>query len=197
MRLHVAVVAIVVLAACAPQAAVRPSALKYELPELRQYLPQPPPAVAILAPGMPKRQEVLQRAAGLLGTPYVWGGNGTNGLDCSAYASLALATASRHTTDTFLYVSTVIEREELLPGDLLNFETWEHPTKSGHVRIFAAWADQDHSKMWVFESRYPQGAVYHVVTYDRRYSPLRYDPLFAEPGKAALIAPTGEGASSP
>lgn len=197
MRLMLAILVILVAPACAQPAAPRASALRYEMPELRQYLPQRPPEVAALAPDMPTRQAVLQRATDLLGTPYVWGGNSAQGLDCSAYVSAAWVTPGRQTTDTLLYVATVIDKDQLLPGDVLNFETWEHPTKSGHVRIFAAWADQDHSKMWVFESRYPQGAVYHVVTYDGRYSPLRYDPLFAEPGKAALIPPAVEGASSP
>jgi hypothetical protein len=120
----------------------------------------------------------------------VWGGSSGVGLDCSAYVSRAWETARRETTDTLLYIATVIEKEQLLPGDVLNFETWEHPTKSGHVRLFAAWANAAHTRMWVFESRYPDGAVYHVVSYDKRFSPLRYDPLAPETGHAALIVPS-------
>lgn len=200
MRLLLVSIALLFVAACvqAPvPAAPRPSALAFEMPELKQYLPQEPPALARLAPGMPERQAVLERATRLLGTPYLWGGSAADvGLDCSGFVSLALE-SGRQTTDTLLGTATVIEKEELLPGDLLNLETWEHPTKAGHVRIFAAWANAAHTKMWVFESRYPQGAVYHVVSYDTRYSPLRYDPLAKDSsGRAALIDPRS-GASSP
>lgn len=188
MRLLILVLALGVLVACA-QPAPRPSALRFEQPGLKQYLPQRPPDPSTLAPGMPLRQRALQIATDYLGTPYMWGGNDASGMDCSGYVTKALETARRETTDTLIDVTTMITKDELLPGDLLDLQTWEHPTKSGHVRIFAAWADDAHTKMWVFEDRYPAGAVYHVVTYDARYSALRYDPLLHETGKAAIIVP--------
>ena len=43
--------------------------------------------------------------------------------------------------------------------------------------------------MWTFEERYPEGAIYHVVSYDDRYTALRYDPLLTDAGAAALILP--------
>lgn len=188
---HLLIALLTALAACAPQPAPpRLSALDYELPELRQFLPQAPPDVAVLAPGMSERQAVLARAASLLGTPYVWGGSTNEGLDCSAFISKAWATGRRHSTDTFLSVAAVIAKEQLLPGDILNLETWDHPTRAGHARIFAAWANAARTRMWVFESRYPQGAIYHVVSYDDRYSPLRYEELADDSaGRAALLTP--------
>ena len=65
----------------------------------------------------------------------------------------------------------------------------DHPLRYGHVRIFAAWADAQHTRMWTFEERYPEGAIYHVVSYDDRYTALRYDPLLTDAGTAALILP--------
>ena len=107
MRIALAILIVLAAPACAQPAAPRASALRYEMPELKQYLPQRPPEVAVLAPDMPKRQAVLQRATDLLGTPYVWGGNSAEGLDCSAYVSVAWV-IGRQTTDTLLYVATVI-----------------------------------------------------------------------------------------
>ena len=83
----------------------------------------------------------------------------------------------------------MIAKDELLPGDVLDLQTWEHFAGSGHVRIFAAWADAAHTRMWTFEERYPEGAIYHVVSYDDRYTPLRYDLLSSARGRAALILP--------
>ena len=190
MRLALLAMGVLALAACAQPAAPRLSALRYEMPELKQYLPQGPPDAGVLAPSMPERDAVLRRATALLGTPYVWGGATAEGLDCSAFVSKAWD-IGRQTTDTFLHIATVVDKDQLLPGDVLNLETWGHPTKAGHVRLFGAWANDARTRMWVFESRYPQGAIYHVVSYDDRYSPLRYDALFADSsGKAALIRPT-------
>ena len=177
------------LACQVPATAPHPRALRYELPELKQYLPQRPPDAAALAPNMPDRAAILERATALLGTPYLWGGSDASGLDCSAYVSKAWSTAARHTTDTLPLVATMIAKDELLPGDVLDLQTWEHPFGFGHVRIFAAWADAAHTRMWTFEERYPEGAIYHVVGYDDRYTPLRYDALVRVSGKAALILP--------
>lgn len=184
--------ALAFVAAQSPRAADRPSALRYELPELKQYLPQRPPDAATLAPRMPERQAILERATTMLGTPYLWGGNSDDGLDCSAFVSKAWATTRRHTTDSLPWVATMIGKDELLPGDVLDLQTWEHAAGYGHVRIFAAWADAARTKMWTFEERYPQGAIYHVVSYDDHYTPLRYDPLFREGGTATLILPNAE-----
>ena len=173
----------------APPSVPRPSALRYELPELKQYLPQRPPDVKTLAPNMPERQAILARASTMLGTPYLWGGNSASGLDCSAYVSKSWSTTMRHTTDTLPWVATIISKDELLPGDVLDWETVDHPLGYGHVRIFAAWADAQHTRMWTFEERYPEGAIYHVVSYDDRYTALRYDPLLTDAGTAALILP--------
>lgn len=181
--------ALLAIASCAGPPLAPGSALRYEQAELTQYLPQTPPDASVLAPAMPDRQDVLRRATALLGVPYAWGGYSEDGLDCSGYISIVWATERRHTTDSFPYVSTLIAKSELLPGDILNLETWEHPTRAGHARIFAAWASKEHNKIWVFESRYPDGVVYHVVSYDNRYTALRYDPLLDSRGTATLILP--------
>ena len=149
--------------------------------------PPPPPPPAPPAPDrtVAIRNTILERAATLLGLRYVWGGNSTaNGMDCSAYVSWAWS-VSRYTTDSIWNVSFPISKAELLPGDALNLTIGRDPQRKGHIRIFEAWANAEHSAMWVFEETPPR-TVHRVVAYDDRYQPIRLGGLSGA-GEARLI----------
>jgi hypothetical protein len=149
--------------------------------------PPPPPVVAAPAPDqtVALRNSFLARAATLIGLRYVWGGNSTvNGMDCSAYVSWVWGT-SRWSTDSIWNVSFPITKSDLRPGDALNLTTGRDPRHLGHIRLFEAWANAEHSAMWVYEETPPR-TVHRVVAYDDRYQPIRLAGLSGA-GEVQLI----------
>jgi hypothetical protein len=154
--------------------------------------PAPPPApepapepVAVVDQTIAVRNEILVRAASLLGLRYIWGGNSTTaGMDCSAYVSWVWG-VSRYTTDSIWNVSYYIDKSELRPGDALNLTIGRDPARKGHIRIFEAWANVEHSAIWVYEETPPR-VVHRVVAYDDRYQPIRLAGLSGA-GEVRLI----------
>ena len=134
--------------------------------------PAPAPAEAAPDPTVLVRNAILVRASSLLGLRYVWGGNSTaNGMDCSAYVSWVWST-SRWSTDSIWNVSFPIAKEDLRAGDAMNLTTGRDPQRLGHIRIFEAWANAQHTAMWVYEETPPR-VVHRVVAYDAKYQPIR------------------------
>ncbi len=130
------------------------------------------------------RQSILDRAASMLSTPYVWGGNAPGrGMDCSAYVSAAWGVA-RYTTESIGWVSFPIAKEELRSGDAMNLQIGRDPEGFGHIRLFEAWANEAHTLVWVYEETPPR-AVHRVVVYDDRYQPIRLAGL-SNAGQAPL-----------
>ena len=124
-----------------------------------------------------ERKLILRRADMMLDIPYVWGGDTLKGLDCSSYVSRAW-NVSRQTTDTLSKVADAIPKEELRAGDALNLPTWKDPGRYGHVRMFDRWANEDKTKVWVYEeTSQPGRSVHHVIDYDSRYQPMRLRTL--------------------
>jgi len=164
--------------------------------------PAPPPAPApepavVIDQTVAVRNEILVRAASLLGLRYVWGGNSTSaGMDCSAYVSWVWGT-SRYTTDSIWNVSFFIDKSDLRAGDALNLTIGRDPARKGHIRIFEAWANTEHSAMWVYEETPPR-VVHRVVAYDDRYQPIRLAGLSGA-GEVRLIpgAPQPSAAPAP
>ena len=131
------------------------------------------------------RAAIIARAAAMLGTPYVWGGNRPSaGLDCGAYVSAAFG-IPWHTTDALWQITVAIGKEELRAGDVMNLTTGRDPQGFGHVRMFDAWANATHTLVWVYEETPPR-AIHRVVTYDQRYQPLRLAGLSGA-GEARLV----------
>ena len=154
--------------------------------------PAPPPAAPVVEPAPDAtaqiRQRILSRAASLLGLRYVWGGNSTqSGMDCSAYVSWTWS-VGRYTTDSLWEVSFPIGKSELRPGDAMNLTIGRDPKRTGHIRIFEAWANAEHTLVWVYEETPPR-VVHRVIVYDDRYQPIRLAGL-SSAGEVRLIPGT-------
>jgi cell wall-associated NlpC family hydrolase len=122
-------------------------------------------------PAQMSRSNMLQNAQQLMNIPYVWGGNSSTGLDCSAFVSKVWG-VSRHTTDNLANVSRRITKDELQAGDALNLTTGQDDDGGGHVRLFDKWANPEKTKMWVYEETPPK-SVHHVINWDPSYTPMR------------------------
>jgi hypothetical protein len=153
--------------------------------------PRPPPAPVVEpAPDATAqiRRRILSRAASLLGLKYVWGGNSTtNGMDCSAYVSWTWS-VGRYTTDSIPEVSFPIAKSDLRPGDAMNLTIGRDPKRTGHIRIFEAWANAERTLVWVYEETPPR-VVHRVIVYDDRYQPIRLAGL-SSAGEVRLIPGT-------
>lgn len=80
-----------------------------------------------------EREEVVQFALSLVGTPYVWGGESAGGLDCSGliryvYAN-TLGISLLHYTDYQAASGRAVPISALQPGDICCYD-WE---KNGHI----------------------------------------------------------------
>jgi cell wall-associated NlpC family hydrolase len=135
-----------------------------------------PAGLALVAPsagGVTTRTKILSQANRLLGVPYVWGGDQSSGMDCSAWVSRVWG-VPRQSTDTLQNVADPISKDALKAGDALNLPTWEDPSGHGHVRLFDRWADASKTRMWVYEETADPGrSVHHVIAWDGRYQPMR------------------------
>ena len=84
-------------------------------------------------------QQAVEWALGELGKPYVWGGTGPDGYDCSGLVMRAWQEAGvdipRVTTDQLAHGNRV-GLDELQPGDLLFFNRGPDP-QPGHVTMYA------------------------------------------------------------
>ena len=87
----------------------------------------------------PSSDLVLDTARGYLGTPYVWGGVGRRGLDCSGFVNAVYAKHGydlpRVSRDQFR-VGVKTPRSRLAPGDLLFFVTTPGTKKITHVGMY-------------------------------------------------------------
>ncbi|MFD3683629.1 NlpC/P60 family protein [Nocardiopsis sp. NPDC058631] len=82
-------------------------------------------------------QAVLDFARAQIGKPYVWGGTGPDGYDCSGLTQAAWAQAGvslPRTTYDQVNAGTSIPRDEVQPGDLLFFYSESAPS---HVGIYS------------------------------------------------------------
>lgn len=87
----------------------------------------------------PPADVLLDTARGYLGTPYVWGGVGRRGLDCSGFVNAVYARHGydlpRVSRDQFR-VGVKTPRSRLAPGDLLFFVTQPGTKKITHVGMY-------------------------------------------------------------
>ena len=76
-------------------------------------------------------------AVGLLGRPYQWSGMGNRGFDCSGLVAHVFAAIGRplpHSSFEQYQVGTLVSRWELVPGDLVFFQTYS--AGASHVGIY-------------------------------------------------------------
>jgi murein DD-endopeptidase len=83
-------------------------------------------------------QNLLQHALALLGTPYRWGGTGTDGFDCSGLVGYVFHSAlgidlPRVSRDMAQTGKLINDRADLSPGDLVFFG---HKGRVSHVGIY-------------------------------------------------------------
>ncbi len=100
--------------------------------------PQPAGDNAAPAAAGSRVQNLLQHALALLGTPYRWGGTGTDGFDCSGLVGYVFHSAlgidlPRVSRDMATSGQLISDRSNLSPGDLVFFG---HKGRVSHVGIY-------------------------------------------------------------
>lgn len=74
--------------------------------------------------------KLIEEAMKHLGKPYVWGGKGPNGFDCSGFVQYVFATALGKSvpapTWTQMTLGVEVQRADLKPGDLIFFRGGDH-----------------------------------------------------------------------
>lgn len=90
--------------------------------------------------GMPPRrrvQDIIDTAKQLVGTPYLWGGMSTDGVDCSGFVHTVFyvngVALPRDASDQYK-VGTSVGRPGLIPGDLVFYSTYA--AGASHVGIY-------------------------------------------------------------
>jgi hypothetical protein len=113
--------------------------------------------------------EILKRAqswatagVGYSGSNYHTNEYGTYRTDCSGYVSMAWGLGSSYTTVTLPDVSYPIAKDALEPGDILNNPL---PGTSGHVVLFAGWADTAQTRYFAYEESPSGGAQLNEIPY--------------------------------
>lgn len=89
--------------------------------------------------------DIISYAYNFIGTPYVFGSNGPKAFDCSAFTKYVFAhfgVSLPRTSQSQYGSGTVISRDNLIPGDLVFFNTY---TYLGHVGIYIGGGDFIHA----------------------------------------------------
>lgn len=97
--------------------------------------PAPTPKASAAPSGTASK--VIATAKSYLGVPYVWGGTSPSGFDCSGFIQYVFQkngiTLPRVTSDQYK-VGTSVSKSNLIPGDLVFFETYK--PGASHVGIY-------------------------------------------------------------
>jgi len=89
--------------------------------------------------------DIISYAYNFIGTPYVFGSNGPNAFDCSAFTKYVFdhfGVSLPRTSQSQYGSGTVISRDNLQTGDLVFFNTY---TYLGHVGIYIGGGDFIHA----------------------------------------------------
>jgi hypothetical protein len=157
------------LRAAAANRSARPAAQPLVTPKVTETYHAP--MMVAGGPAPISRSEILTNAQGLMNVPYVWGGNASGGLDCSAFVSKVWGVA-RQTTETLASVAQPIAKDDLQAGDALNLTMARDADGAGHVRLFDRWANPEHTRMYVYEETPPR-SIHHEISWDPKYQPMR------------------------
>lgn len=141
--------------------AAAPPALGSDAPAAAPPAPEamPPgdvaPPAAVVAPGGGEGAIAVQAALTRVGSPYSWGGSGPNAFDCSGLVMWAFQHAGislPHSSQALAAGGTPVSRDQLQPGDVVNF-----------------YSDASHTGIYVGD-----GMVVHASTYGQ---PVKVVPL--------------------
>ncbi|MEC3981036.1 C40 family peptidase [Amycolatopsis sp. H20-H5] len=158
--------------------------------------PTPLEGMHAMAGGPVARADVMARAKTWVdrGVPY----SNTNKVDgyradCSGFVSFAWQATQSWITSSLPQISHRIEKDELLPGDIL---LWVNPNTSemGHARLFGGWLDTVKSRYWVYEQTPPK-AIYHEYLWNNtaaQYPPYRYNNIVTQPADSAGVIYAGD-----
>jgi len=132
-------------------AAANPTAVPLSAPAISDEIPLPgraglfamgnrPPVQQATPAPAGRIQNLIQHALALLGTPYRWGGTGTDGFDCSGLVGYVFRSAlgielPRVSKDMASSGQLITDRANLSPGDLVFFGT-HHGKRVDHVGIY-------------------------------------------------------------
>ncbi|NLE24367.1 MAG: hydrolase [Clostridiaceae bacterium] len=101
--------------------------------------PKPTPKAPAATPQAtsPKALAIINTAKSYQGVPYVWGGTTPDGFDCSGFIQYVFnkngISLPRVTSDQYK-VGTSVSKSNLIPGDLVFFETYK--PGASHVGIY-------------------------------------------------------------
>lgn len=93
-------------------------------------------------------EQIVAYAKQYLGKPYVWGGNGPNGFDCSGFTKYVYAHfgySINRTASTQLKNGVSVDRSDLQAGDLIFFYNGKDSTPVSHVGIYIGDGDFIHA----------------------------------------------------
>lgn len=120
------------------------------------------------ASGNAVTSKLLREADSWMGTPYVWGGNDRNGVDCSGFVTQvylrSLDIKLPRTSAQQQEFCTTISRNDLQPGDLVFF-TVRGGDRVGHVGIYIGDGNMVHSSSSKGVIITPLSTPYFVTNY--------------------------------
>lgn len=115
----------------------RPDALR---PWLLAWSWRPPTMRVVPRSSIPSPDEIMSSARSYLGTPYVWGGNGDGGYDCSGFVNKVFADNGydipRGGEEQFA-VGEPVDYDRLAVGDLVFFAKNPGGSRVSHVALYA------------------------------------------------------------
>lgn len=97
------------------------------------------PQTAAAAGASGKAQQIIDYAKKFLGTPYVWGGAGPLGFDCSGLTSYVFKNAGINLPRISFQQGRggqAVGRDDMQPGDLVFWDTSERNNGADHVAIY-------------------------------------------------------------
>ncbi|MFJ5215271.1 peptidoglycan-binding protein [Streptomyces sp. NPDC088354] len=98
--------------------------------------------------------------------------------DCSGFVSMAWGLNRSEWTGSLPRFAYRIGVDDLEPGDILLYQSRRSPHGGSHVRIFAGWADDEHTAYNAYEQAPPHTQMSEIpLPPDSGYRPYRYKYL--------------------
>lgn len=98
--------------------------------------------------------------------------------DCSGFVSMAWGLNRSEWTGSLPRFAYRIGVDDLEPGDILLYQSRRSPHGGSHVRIFAGWADEEHTAYNAYEQAPPHTQMSEIpLPPDSGYRPYRYKYL--------------------